>query len=286
MATKPAEHESAGKENDEDFVVLETFENMADSGTSNTSTVPEKHAFESLEKTSVAFGESSPSKKSDDSDGGNSLEWSTLNELPMSDSFSSLGDSTINESPYYKNSRFIDKQFDKERKLGLFSQKDGNEKTGEVHGEKGDSATRESDKEFGGNKSNVMLSDMGVGDKAELKVNNRGEHSCAEGSVMSDERLGKNAGMSGVVALENSHVMPGVAGHVGPVDLLKPVSGLNEGICHVQKRKGEKIKGAEEVSRVEDIPSSGQGPVPKRYSDAEHRIPAITSIGSSSGRYK
>ena len=134
MATKP-ENEAA-KDVEDDFEVLQTFGNMADSTMSNASTIPEKQTFESQEKLSKSSGVSSINEKPKHSDTS-----SSLGEKPNTDSFSSLGDSKINVLPYYESSQFIERQLEKERKLGVLGEGGGREKGDEMCGEKGGSAS-------------------------------------------------------------------------------------------------------------------------------------------------
>ena len=135
MATKP-ENEAA-KDTEDDFEVLQTFDNMADSTMSNTSTIPEKQTFESQEKLSKSSGVSSINEKPKHSDTS-----SSLGEKPNTDSFSSLGDSMINVLPYYESSQFIERQLELEKKLGVLGEGGGREKGNEMCGEKGGSASR------------------------------------------------------------------------------------------------------------------------------------------------
>lgn len=79
---------------EDDFVILEDFDNVTDSNISSASTIPEKDTFESLEKGSA---------------GG------------------SLGASTINQKPYYDDSRFIQQQQMLEKKRDFFG-KGGDER--------------------------------------------------------------------------------------------------------------------------------------------------------------
>ena len=134
MATKP-ENEAA-KDVEDDFVILQTFDNMADSTMSNASTIPEKQTFESQEKLSESSEVSSIDEKPKHSDTS-----SSLGEEPNTDSFSSLGDSMINVLPYYESSQFIERQLELEKKLGVLGEGDGREKGNEMCGEKGGSAS-------------------------------------------------------------------------------------------------------------------------------------------------
>ena len=128
MASKP---ESLPQNNvDDDFVVLQKFENMADSGASSASTIPEKHTFETLEK--LSDNSSARSATNEKPKGLDSFD-----SLTDSSDFSSLGDSRINDMPYYESLRFIDKQLEKEKKLGFSLKGSEREKVDELCGEKG-----------------------------------------------------------------------------------------------------------------------------------------------------
>ena len=122
---------------EEDFVILETFENMTDSSTSNASTIPEKQTFESSEKPSGGLEQLPGGLDSKNSESFVSCGESGTYEPAISDSFSSLGDSSINEKPYFESSRFIQKQLKKEKKLGVLGEGDGKEKGDEMCNEKG-----------------------------------------------------------------------------------------------------------------------------------------------------
>ena len=162
MASKP--ENKLEKDVEDDFVILEDFDNMTDSAVSNASTIPEKQTFESQEKTSQSLEEPSTDEAPKHLDGrvGESsineqssaghcshLGEPSIGEAPKhfdgsagessSGSFSSLGDSMINEKPYYESSRFIEKQLNKEKMLGVLGEGSGTEKVDETCGEKGGS---------------------------------------------------------------------------------------------------------------------------------------------------
>ena len=137
MASK--QENKAEKDVEDDFVILENFDDMTASAASNTSTIPEKQTFESQEKTSESLEEPSVDETQKHPDG--SVGESSINELSSIESFSSLGDSMINEKPYYESSRFIEKQLNKEKMLGELGEGSGTEKEDEACGEKDVSQT-------------------------------------------------------------------------------------------------------------------------------------------------
>ncbi len=98
-----------------------------------------KHTSESQEKFSESLGESSNNEKPKSADSFSSFGGSSTSMQSNTDSLSSLGDSMINETPYYESSRFINKQLNQERKLGVLGEGDGREKGDEACSEKGGS---------------------------------------------------------------------------------------------------------------------------------------------------
>ena len=105
MATNSGPDDDPTRNVEDDIEILEGFQDLTASDASSASTIPEKQTYESLEK--------------------------------FSPSFDSLGGSSINEKPYYENSRFIDKQLGLEQKRHFFGEDDGVEKCDEISREKG-----------------------------------------------------------------------------------------------------------------------------------------------------
>ena len=292
MASKP----DKGAENDieDDFVVLETFEgnDMTDSTKSSASTIPEKQAFESLEKQSASLEDSSIDEKPKCSD-----SYVTLGESD-SGSFSSLGSSTINEKPYYESSRVIDKQFALERKLGVFGEGSGEEKMDETCGEKdhgqgegrGDNVEEDSGRqqgddicsgeggegrvrsdkkqEVGGMTGRDDVKGDGSEAKADLVKEGVGEGRVRGGSKVARLDTGGSEGswtsVEGKKVVGKGEVKDGEGGN-GEVEDEGEVVEDNEVKMDVECTK--------EPGHVEDIPSCEQTEISKEHSNAEPETP-------------
>ena len=273
MASKP--ENDAEKDSEDDFVVLEKFDDNAMTGStgSNASTIPEKQAFESQEKQSASLEDLSMDSMAKSSDSYVSLGESN------SDSFSSLGSSTINEKPYYESSQFIEKQFALERKLGVLGEGCGKEKKDECRGE-----------DVGERSERKQGEKICSGESGEGRIRSGGEQGTGEvmgtGDVMGDGSEAK-AG----------HVKEGVGeGRVrGGSKVTKLDTGRGETSCMSGEVKG--LAGKDEVNvdgdegakienectievpcHVEDIPSCEQTKISKEHSNAEPETPVDTQL--------